>query len=72
MKFLKNLWQKKWFRVMCWKILSAILSWLLAWLADLKGEQFVMVVSFGTLILDQFIKIVNTKILNDLGVEKTQ
>lgn len=70
MKKLRQWRQIKWFRVMCWKILSALIAWAGALLAWLKWEEFIFVVTIGTQVVDRLTKYVNTRLLNDLWVDK--
>lgn len=69
---MKQLWQNKAFRVLCWQIFNAGVAFLLSSLGGLEWETKVLAVGLAIPVLNIITKWVNTRFFGDLGVEKTE
>lgn len=69
-KKLKEIWQYKPFRVLCWQLIDVLLAFGITYLSNITGEYQVIAVGLWVPILNILTKWINTTFFNDLGVEK--
>ena len=67
---MKQLWQNKAFRVLCWQMFNAWVAFLATTLTGIKGEMQVVIVWLAIPLLNLVTKWINTNYFWDLGVEK--
>lgn len=65
---MKNLRQNKAFRVLCWQVFNALVSYLLSSLSGLDGEMQVLVATLGIPVLNIVTKFINMNVFKDIGV----
>lgn len=67
---LKEIWQYKPFRVLCWQLIDVFLAFGITYLGNVSGEYQAIAVGLWIPILNIITKRINTNIFGDLGVDK--
>ena len=70
METLKQIWQYKPFRVLCWQLFNAVIAFGITYLWGIEGEYQAVVIGLWIPVLNIITKWVNTTYFWDLGVEK--
>ncbi len=69
---MKELWQNKAFRTLCWQVFNAGVAFLISSLGGLEWDKQVIVVGLAIPVLNILTKWINSNLFGDIGVKKEE
>lgn len=69
---MKELWQNKAFRALCWQVFNAGVAFLVSSLGGLEWDKQVIVVGLAIPVLNILTKWINSNLFGDIGVKKEE